>query len=195
MVSISEAKLNTFGEELRQRTLEYHLFEYLKPPVSFDEELHLAEIAMSLDRYNTGLIVGRFQPLHYGHILLMKVAARICNEVVIGIGSANIIDKDNPFTVGERERWLRQQLNRFGLTPQVSRIVRLDDFHDNERWGNETLEAVGHIDAVIGNNDSVNDIFKDKAGITIVETPLFIRNVYQGTEIRPKLRELRLIRS
>jgi nicotinamide mononucleotide adenylyltransferase len=125
----------------------------------------------------------------------MKVAARICNKVVIGIGSANVIDKDNPFTVNERERWLKQQLDRFGLTPHVSKIVRLDDFYDNERWGNETLEVAGHIDAVIGNNDWVNGIFKDKNGIAIVETPLFARDFYQGSEIRPKLRELRLLRS
>ena len=40
-----------------------------------------------------GLILGRFQPLHYGHIQLMELAFAENNQLVICIGSAQ---KDDP---------------------------------------------------------------------------------------------------
>ena len=44
----------------------------------------------------TALIVGRFQPFHKGHLFLIKKALEKANKIIIGIGSANIIDENNP---------------------------------------------------------------------------------------------------
>src|SRR5215213_1645315 len=50
-----------------------------------------------------GLMLGRFQPFHNGHLALTKQILTECDELVIIIGSAqfNFIDKD-PFSAGER---------------------------------------------------------------------------------------------
>jgi len=36
----------------------------------------------------TALIIGRFQPFHLGHLLLIKEAAKEADIIVIGIGSS-----------------------------------------------------------------------------------------------------------
>ena len=50
-----------------------------------------------------GLMVGRFQPFHNGHLYLSNQILQECDELIIAIGSAqfNYIYKD-PFTAGER---------------------------------------------------------------------------------------------
>jgi len=185
MVVLGE-RIHNSDRELKKQLLLHRLFDFLKPPKSFNEEAYLTEVCAGLNRYDTVLIVGRFQPLHYGHMLLMKLAARISSKIIIGIGSANKLDKDNPFPVGEREKWLRQQLNRNGLNEDKVKIVRLDDCGNDERWGRETLSLTGRVDAVIGNNEHVNGIFRQR-GIKVVTTPFFVRGIYKGQYCREDL--------
>ncbi|MEK6857287.1 MAG: adenylyltransferase/cytidyltransferase family protein, partial [Nanoarchaeota archaeon] len=37
----------------------------------------------------TGLFIGRFQPLHKGHVEVMKTLAETLDKLVIAIGSSN----------------------------------------------------------------------------------------------------------
>ena len=53
------------------------------------------------------LIVGRFQPFHKGHLFLIKKALTLADKVVIGIGSANIIDVNNPIDFETRKKIIR----------------------------------------------------------------------------------------
>jgi nicotinamide-nucleotide adenylyltransferase len=50
-----------------------------------------------------GLMMGRFQPFHFGHLDLVRQILKECDEVIIAITSSqfNYLDKD-PFTAGER---------------------------------------------------------------------------------------------
>jgi nicotinamide-nucleotide adenylyltransferase len=54
-------------------------------------------------KYKRGLVIGRFQPFHNGHLELIKQIMNECEELVVVIGSAqfNYLAKD-PFTAGER---------------------------------------------------------------------------------------------
>jgi nicotinamide-nucleotide adenylyltransferase len=58
-----------------------------------------------------GLMLGRFQPFHKGHLALTKQILSECDELVIIIGSAqfNFIDKD-PFSAGERVLMIHKAL-------------------------------------------------------------------------------------
>ena len=49
----------------------------------------------------TDLIIGRFQPLHDGHIALIESSLNKGNKVVIGIRNTKT-DEDNPYSVDER---------------------------------------------------------------------------------------------
>ena len=54
-----------------------------------------------------GLILGRFQPFHFGHLELIKSIINEGIETIICIGSAQYSHtRENPFTVEERRKML-----------------------------------------------------------------------------------------
>lgn len=63
---------------------------------------------MNQNTHNVIVYIGRFQPVHNGHIATMKVALKQATKLVIVIGSANTPrDYDNPWTASEREAMIR----------------------------------------------------------------------------------------
>jgi len=58
-----------------------------------------------------GLMMGRFQPFHLGHLDLVRQILKECDEVVIAITSSqfNYLEKD-PFTAGERIEMIHNSL-------------------------------------------------------------------------------------
>ena len=49
-----------------------------------------------------GFYIGRFQPYHNGHQLVLERIATEADEIIIGVGSAQLSHtRDNPFTSGE----------------------------------------------------------------------------------------------
>lgn len=136
-------------------------------------------------KYHRGLVIGRFQPLHRGHIELFKDALALANTIIIGIGSANITNEDNPFSAQDRELLLERALQREGIRDRVEKIVQLDDYNNGPVWMEAALEKVGEIDAIFGGNEWVNDIFEN-AGYAIERIE---RHGYEGTQIREELRQ------
>ena len=135
-----------------------------------------------------GLIIGRFQPLHKGHIYLIKAGLTIADKLVIGIGSANVVDFDNPFSVEDREKTLKEMLKRENLDEHIIKVIRLDDNSSDKVWLKQVLEKTGPLDIVIGNNDRVKGIFEN-AGHTVQEIPYFKRHIYEGRKIRERMRK------
>ena len=99
------------------------------------EKLHRSEGA--------GLIIGRFQPFHLGHLLTVQGIIRECGYAKVAIGSAQYSQtQKNPFTSEERERMIHAALA--GVVPGSSyRIYRVPDIHDAPRW-------VGHVEGIVG---------------------------------------------
>lgn len=182
-----------FHPEILDHVLEYRLVEFQRPP----SELQTQEKATSIV-YENGLIVGRFQPLHYGHIYLMEQGLMLCEKITIGIGSANLTDADNPFPVEDRERRLKNALERLGMSERVAGIVKLNDFYDDSLWTQEIFrktQGVGNIDVAIGHNPWTNRILS-AAGIPVLDDqviPMLDRSHLQGTKIRKILRDEKLI--
>ena len=59
-----------------------------------------------------GFYIGRFQPYHNGHQSVLEHIAREVDEIVIGIGSAQLSHlPDNPFTAGERVLMITRALH------------------------------------------------------------------------------------
>ena len=82
-----------------------------------------------------GLFVGRFQPLHKGHLKAIKNMLKTVDELVIIIGSSQYSHRlDNPFTAGERITMIRQALMDEGI--QLSRIwiIPVPDVHQHALW-------------------------------------------------------------
>lgn len=173
MNSILLDRLELFSTQTDYTALEKNLLNTLKLPKK---------------KYQTALIVGRFQPLHRGHIFLLHCALRYASSLIICIGSSDTIDDDNPFSVQIRQELLGRAIKREGLEHMVKKIFLLPDIPDDDKWLRNAIHEAGRFDIVIGNNDWVNDLFK-KAGYHIIEIPFFNRKVYEGKTIRKKLRE------
>jgi nicotinamide-nucleotide adenylyltransferase len=59
--------------------------------------------------YDTGLIVGRFQTFHKGHQSLVETALKLCDRVIILVGSAQESGTErNPFNVATRMNVIRE---------------------------------------------------------------------------------------
>lgn len=92
------------------------------------------------------VIIGRFQPLHNGHLALFDKALSFGDEVVVVIGSAKQANSPkNPFTAAEREVMIR------AVYPgRAMRFVHLRDYHDDELWNDAVRQAVGDQARIVG---------------------------------------------
>lgn len=99
---------------------------------------------------DTCVLIGRFQPVHAGHLALLHEALRIARHVVVVLGSAHAARSvRNPFTWQER-----QSLVRGALPPDVQDRVHfapVRDYYDQNRWARAVVSAVESASPSIGN--------------------------------------------
>lgn len=127
-------------------------------------------------------MVGRFQPLHKGHVALVKAAQERCGEVAIALGSTQAKPSlRNPFTAPERRQMLA------AVFPGVP-VFDVPDIHDPSRWVGHCLALTGPVDRVFGNDDQTLDLF-EQAHVPVERPGLVERGQYQASAIRALLAE------
>lgn len=133
-----------------------------------------------------GLYVGRFQPLHNGHKAVIDSICEEVDELIIGIGSAQMShDLRHPFTAGERVLMIRQAL----LDAKIPLyIIPLEDIKRNTLWVSHVLSMVPPFDVVYTSNPLVIRLFTE-AGISVESPPMYQRASLSGTAIRQKMLE------
>lgn len=136
-------------------------------------------------RAGAQLVVGRFQPLHHGHLAVLD-AASAAGRVTVILGSANAPPSlRNPFTVAQRTAML--QAVRPGL-----RIVPVPDYGDGAKWASHVLREVPDATAVWGNDDATLQCFAGRANaagrpIEVHRIGLRERGAWQAATIRAQL--------
>lgn len=85
-----------------------------------------------------GLVLGRFQPLHPGHLYLFDLAFKENDRVIICIGSAQ---RAEPFSIEERHERIQKQLEILGYNRENYQIVNLVDPEPMEIWPNYVKEV------------------------------------------------------
>jgi nicotinamide-nucleotide adenylyltransferase len=139
--------------------------------------------------YQTGLIIGRFQPFHKGHLFVVREALKQVEMVIIGIGSTNSKDKENnPFSVEQVRNSIQQVAKQEGWEDRIVQIFDIPDIPSDDVWLQDVLSRVQKFDVVISNNDWVTGIFRD-AGYPIIELPFYKRHIYEGKKIRAEMRK------
>jgi len=127
-------------------------------------------------------VVGRFQPLHSGHVALIRQAREQCVDLAIAIGSSTAKPSlRNPFTTTERRQMLQC------VFPGVP-VFEVPDLNDAPRWVPHCLAITGPVDRVYGNDDATLDLF-EIAGIPVVRPGLVERESFEGKTIRALLAE------
>ncbi len=87
------------------------------------------------------LILGRFQPLHKGHMKLFRETYRKDRDLVIAVGSAGKSHlENNPLTGDERKEMLERALKAGGM---AARIVLVPDRPSDEGYVEHVEEQLG----------------------------------------------------
>ncbi len=110
-----------------------------------------------------GFFIGRFQPFHRGHEIVIKDIAKEHDYVVIAIGSSQEHHTvDNPFTTKERAEMISKTLgNDFEYT-----VVPIPDINDYQSWVVHVESLCPDFDVVYTGNKVVRNLF-EKAGYIV----------------------------
>lgn len=131
-----------------------------------------------------GFYVGRFQPYHNGHQSVLEHIAHEVDEIVIGIGSAQLSHMvDNPFTAGERVLMLTRGLAKLGCPFYV---LPIEDIKRNALWVAHVQSMTPRFDLCYSSNPLVVQLFKE-AGIEVLSPAMYEREILSGTEIRRRM--------
>ena|ERR1700754_4722322 len=102
----------------------------------------------------TGLIIGKFMPLHKGHIALIDFALGQCDELIVLVSASD----DEPITGTQRLEWLEQLYNNNSRVKPT--LLNYDDLilSDSETtvsseglsklWANYLIEKLPAIDVI-----------------------------------------------
>jgi bifunctional NMN adenylyltransferase/nudix hydrolase len=84
-------------------------------------------------KYDTLVLIGRFQPLHSAHLEIIKRATALTDQLVIIVGSANQPRTyKNPFTFDERRAMIKSATA--GLSMQVHVEANTDTIYNDQAW-------------------------------------------------------------
>jgi nicotinamide-nucleotide adenylyltransferase len=134
---------------------------------------------------SNALLIGRFQPLHNGHLEVIKTIAGECESMIIGIGSAQLTHTfENPFTAGERHLMISRSLKEAKLSNYF--LVPIVDINRYAIWVAHVASLVPPFQVVYTNNSLTRRLFEE-SGYAVRSAPLFNREVYSGTEIRRRI--------
>lgn len=131
------------------------------------------------------LFIGRFQPLHKGHLKIIQNISKEYDEIIIGIGSSQYGHAlENPFTVDERKTMITKTLEKNDV--KNYRIVLISDIHNPPKWVDHVVSIISDFDIVITNSPLTKRLFSEK-GYQVKKTLLYDRNKYSGEKIRKKI--------
>jgi nicotinamide-nucleotide adenylyltransferase len=135
-----------------------------------------------------GLFIGRFQPFHRGHLLVISGMVKVCRKVVIVIGSSQKSGtEENPFSAAERKEMIQRTLQAENIIPVKDvTLVQVPDCEDTEMWVEDVLAAAGPVDKIWTGDAAVMQCFEG-TGVEVQE----IKEVpgISGTEARLRMKE------
>ena len=134
-----------------------------------------------------GIMIGRFQPPHKGHIQVIKKMLEKVDELIIGLGSAQLSHElDDPFTAGERILMLNKALAKSEIDLDRVYLIPIPDVNNNALWVSNVLSFSPPFSLVFSGNPLVKRLFKEH-GFDVEEPPMFNREGFRGTEIRSRM--------
>jgi bifunctional NMN adenylyltransferase/nudix hydrolase len=90
---------------------------------------------------DVAVLIGRFQPFHYGHARLLQTALATASTVVIALGSSfHARNAKNPFTWQERAAMIGATLSE--ADRERVTFVAVRDYYDDNQWSEEVRKAV-----------------------------------------------------
>jgi len=129
-----------------------------------------------------GLLIGRFQPFHLGHLEALQFALSKVDKLWVGLGSSNKpVEKNNPFSAEERKTMILSSIDN-SMKNKIS-IYFIPDLDNHVKWIEKIDTIVPKFDIVFS-NDPLTDHLYSKRTINVIPIPFLNRDKLSGTNIR-----------
>jgi nicotinamide-nucleotide adenylyltransferase len=134
--------------------------------------------------FEEGLIIGRFQPFHIGHLFLIKTALSLVTHLKIGIGSSQFSNTaDNPYSFDLRSLFIEKSLGRSGVFRSRYSIHAIPDQFDIYKWMDKAEECAGDFDVFFSNSLWTGRLFQLRHKVFVYGLK-YDMDKYNGTRIR-----------
>jgi len=129
-----------------------------------------------------GLIIGRFQPFHLGHLDALRFALSKVDKLWIGLGSSNKpLQRNNPFSAEERKEMILSSIDE--SMKQRIQIYFIPDLENHIKWIELINALVPKFDTVFTNDELTRHLYS-KRDVEVLPIPFVKRDILSGTNIR-----------
>ena len=129
-----------------------------------------------------GLLIGRFQPFHLGHLEALQFALSKVDKLWLGLGSSNKpIEKNNPFSADERKKMIFSSISD-SLKNKIT-IYFIPDLDNHVKWI-EKIDTIVPTFDIVFSNDPLTDHLYSKRSVQVMTIPFLKRDQLSGTRIR-----------
>ena len=129
-----------------------------------------------------GLLIGRFQPFHLGHLEALQFALSKVDKLWLGLGSSNkSIEHNNPFSAEERKKMILSSIDD-SMKNKIT-IYFIPDLDNHVKWIEKIDTIVPKFDIVFS-NDPLTDHLYSKRTVRVIPIPFLKRDQLSGTRIR-----------
>ena len=133
-----------------------------------------------------GLMIGRFQPFHNGHLNLANQILNECDELIIAVGSSQFnFTFSNPFTAGERIHFIHNSLVESKIDLSKVYILPILNLENNAIWVQHLKSMLPRFDSIYSGNKFVQELLTNSSETFKIQDPVFYnKSDCNGTKIR-----------
>ncbi len=132
---------------------------------------------------STALFIGRFQPLHNGHVYDIQKILKSHRQIIIAVGSSQESGTcKNPMSYDRRKEMIECVMAQFSIRAYT--ICPLPDFFNDEQWTGYIKKKIPHFETAYSGNPIVLSCLTSH-GITAKKLPL-LKGI-TATDIRKKI--------
>ncbi len=129
-----------------------------------------------------GLLIGRFQPFHLGHLAALEFALSKVDKLWLGLGSSNKpMEKNNPFSVEERQQMILSSIED-SIKNKIS-IYPIPDLDNHVKWI-ENIDTIVPDYEIVFSNDPMTEHLYSKRNVDVITIPFLKRDQLSGTRLR-----------
>ena len=129
-----------------------------------------------------GLLIGRFQPFHLGHLEALRFALSKVDKLWVGLGSSNKPpQKNNPFSANQRKEMILSSLDE-SMKEKIL-IYSIPDLDNHIRWIEKIDTIVPKFDIIFSNDELTKHLYS-KRSTKVISIPFLKREQLSGTHIR-----------